>query len=146
MPSSNVVIRFIRSFNTKDDDTIVTIRRIDTNLFSLRMKDGFQSNPNYISISDNTVISDRNLFLWLRIVLRLVEKDSEPFKGIQFDMPLMPSVLIHINKIDRAYHTILDALEFHMDNWPIQNWKPVDEYADMPALVPDENVRTTTSL
>jgi hypothetical protein len=47
----------------------------------------------------------------------------------------MPSVAISATKLRESYHDILDALEFHLDNWPSLDEE--DEYADMPDLIPN---------
>ena len=136
--SSNMYIRFIRKNGQAETDDLVTIQRVNRNIFRCSFRDGNTKK------TETIVLNDRNLFWWLRIILRLVKKDSEPFKSIQFDMPMMPSVLVNIRKIDDFYHTLLDAVEFHLDNWPTEIQKYGDIYGDMPSLVSQVPVRTTT--
>ena len=81
--------------------------------------------------------------------------DADPYQFIQLDLPLMPSVLLKVENLDDLYHTVLNAFEVHLDNWPAK--KPAasrssplntagiaersddeveDPYSDMPPLIP----------
>ena len=134
MSDPNIRMRFIRKKGDSKTDDLVTIERLGRDLFLCSFKDGNSKK------TDSLILNDRKLFWWLRIILRLVKKDSDPFASVQFDMPLMPSILADIRTIDSFYHTILDAIEFHMDNWPVRN-----QPDDMPPLVYEAR-RTTTSV
>jgi hypothetical protein len=111
--SSRIAIRFIRKNETSDTDAQVFIKDVGKDLYSLSFMDGYSNSPHMHS----ALLNDRNLFRWLRITLRLLENDSDPFDSIQMDMPIMPSLMVDIHKIGSAYHTILDMVEFHLDNW-----------------------------
>ena len=126
MTSDTMRIRFIRTLNasSKNDD-IATIRSIDTDLYKLTFLDANCTKPVC------KVLTGKELFRWIRIVFRTVEHDSDPFDSVQFDLPTMPSFLIPTNDIEDSYHTILDAIEFHLN----LNLNLEDEYADMPPLV-----------
>lgn len=71
-----------------------------------------------IGASHTMTMSDTSIFRWVRHTLRLIEADDNPVKEIQIDWPMMPPVLILSAKIGTAYHTILDALEWHLEHWP----------------------------
>ena len=111
--SSRIAIRFIRKNETSDTDVKVFIQNVGKDLYSLSFTDGYSDTPR----THSAILNDRNLFRWLRITLRLLEKDSDPFDSIQMDMPIMPSFMVDVDKIGSAYHTILDMVEFHLDNW-----------------------------
>jgi hypothetical protein len=69
----------------------------------------------------------------------------------------MPSVMVKVKELDSAYNTILNAVEFHLDNWPIKprmseanvslpvntafccdhdDEEEEEDYDDMPPLIP----------
>ena len=130
-------MRLLRKNGTITNDDLIVINRVRANEFTLSYTYGDTRHKKQYCVT----ISDRMLLRWMRIVIRLLENDSDPFASVQFDFPIMPSVVIDVDKLDKAYHTILDAVEFHADNWPENN-----EYDDMPPLVPisppaDEPVR-----
>jgi hypothetical protein len=92
------------------------------------------------TVRNSMVLSDTQLFKWLRHTVSLLENDDEPFEALQMDLPFMPSVLFSINNLEKVYHAILDAFEFHLNNWAPESKSVTtfkDEYADMPPLVPD---------
>ena len=81
--------------------------------------------------------------------------DADPYQFIQLDLPLMPSVLLKVENLDDLYHTVLNAFEVHLDNWPTKKSaasrsSPLntagiaersddeveDPYSDMPPLIP----------
>ena len=101
-------MRILFIYKNHNDDDVAMIRRVGDDLFNLKFTSG--------NISKSTVLSSRDLFRWLRITLRLLTKDTEPYASIQIDLSVMPSCMFTIDKIDDAYHTILDAVEFHLDN------------------------------
>ena len=126
MTSDTMRIRFLRTINaSSQNDDIVTIRTIDTDLYKLTFQDA------NCRKSVSKVLHGKDIFRWLRIMLRTVEHDSDPFDSIQFDVPTMPSFLIATNAIEASYHTILDAIEFHLN----LNLTLEQEYVDMPPLV-----------
>ena len=135
MPSSSIVLRFLRKNCESSLDDIVQIEKLANGLYRLKYTYGF---THVKSKSFCLTLDDRTLFWWVRVLLRLVEKDAEPFESIQIDLPMLPSVLIDVKTLDDSYHTILDAIEFHLDNWP------VSEDEDMPPLLPIELPSTTS--
>ena len=118
-----ICIRFIRmNGSTKTDDKIV-IRRIGMNQFTLSYTYGDTNSKNMHKL----VLTDNAVFRWMRHTIRLLEKDNEPFQGLQMDLPFMPSVFIEIKNLDSAYNALLDAIEFHLDNWPRPVLNPEEE-------------------
>ena len=140
MPSPNaLVLRFIRKNGLSQSDDIATIEKLGVNQYSLQYTYGLSSNKKPFRI----VLNDRKLFWWVRVLLRLLKKDTDPFESVQIDLPILPSVLINVQAMDGSYHTILDAIEFHLDNWP-SNEGQEDEYEDLPALLPITPPTTTS--
>ena len=147
MPATTIRVRFIRKNSLSKNDDIVVIRRLGMNQFNLSYTYGDTNARN----THKLVLTDKAVFRWMRSTINLLEKDNDPFDSLQVDFPFMPSAIFDVSKLDNAYNTLLDALEFHLDNWPssavrtpILNPEDDDamkeeydeEYADMPPLVP----------
>lgn len=159
MPSQLINIRFIRQNEklAKNDDTM-RIMSDDGQTFTVMFRSG-ETKKSVI-----TTLSDSGVFRWIRHTITLLEKDVDPFQFVQLDLPLMPSVLINAKDLNASYNRILDAVEFHLDNWPTVSKlaseapapaeAPVntgfasssadaeteeeEDYSDMPDLIPTE--------
>ena len=133
MPPLNIMIRIVRQNGTATDDDLVVINRMGDR-FSLKYTygDTMRKTPFYL------MLDDRALLKWVRVLIRLLENDSEPFASIQFDFPIMPSVMFNVDELANAYNTILDAMEFHMDNWPSDQapYTPHSPREELPPLIP----------
>jgi hypothetical protein len=145
-------IRFIR-YNekyAKNDDTMKIISSDGEN-YDVVFTQGETKKSTLVSMSDSAV------FRWVRHTISLLARDADPFEFVQLDLPLMPSVMVKVKELDSAYNTILNAVEFHLDNWPIKprtseanTSLPVntafccdhededeeEDYDDMPPLIP----------
>ena len=146
--SSNlkITIRFIRDKEApaKTDD-MVHISRYAHNQYNLSYTYGDTKNKT----PHNLVLSDKAVFRWMRATIAILEKDADPFYQVQMDTPFMPSVLFNIDELGAAYHPLLDALEFHLDNWPAppvlnseeqeEDYYQGEEYDDMPPLMSMSN-------
>jgi hypothetical protein len=163
MPSSItsriINIRFIRQNEklAKNDDQM-RIWSTDGQTFTVMFRSG-ETKKSVV-----TTLSDSGVFRWMRHTINLLEKDVDPFQFVQLDLPLMPSVLIKASELGASYNRILDAVEFHLDNWPTTSKvlaapspspaagaeAPVntgfvsssaaeaEDYSDMPDLIPVE--------
>jgi len=129
--TTSISIRFLRkNGSTKTDDKII-IRRLGMNQFNLNYTYGDTKTKN----THKLFLTDKAVFRWMRHTISLLEKDNDPFHAIQVDFPFMPSVLFEIKNLSSAYNTLLDALEFHLDNWP----------APHPPLNPEEDADMSNS-
>ena len=139
MPA-NILIRFIRKnadLKGVSDDRVV-IKNVGDSKFNL----SYTYCDNKKKVRNTLVLSDVQLFKWLRHTIKLVENDAEPFAAIQLDLPFMPSVLFNVDSLDNVYHAILDAFEFHLNNWTVENSDhEQDVYDDLPPLVPASSPR-----
>jgi hypothetical protein len=126
MSSPSIRIRFIRANGSAKNDDTVVIYHLGANQFSLAYTYGETDTKNPRKV----VLTDRGVFRWMRNLIGLLEKDVDPFQHVQLDLPFMPSVLFDATKLGDTYHTILDAVEFHLDNWPVRR---------APALNPEED-------
>ena len=136
MPPMNIMIRMIRKNGNPKNDDMIVIDRMGLGQYSLKYTYGDTIRKTPYTI----IVNDRMLLRWVRIAIRLLENDSDPFSSVQFDFPTMPSIMVDIPQLSKAYHTLLDAVEFTVDNWPMQPQHheviEEDDFDDMPPLVP----------
>jgi len=153
--SRMINIRFIRQNEklAKNDDQM-RLWSDDGQTFTVSFRSGDTKK------STITTLTDSAAFRWVRQTINLLEKDADPFQFIQLDLPLMPSVLLNAKDIGSSYNRILDAVEFHLDNWPTisipsaaaaeapvntgftsadeeeEAEEEEEDYSDMPGLIP----------
>jgi len=147
-----ITVRFIHTkISDPSTDDMVYITRYAPNQYRLSYTYGIEKDN---KTTHSLVLSDKAVFRWMRATLCILEKDADPFNMVQLDTPFMPSVVFNVSNLGAAYHPLLDALEFHLDNWPTPPvLNPEDEleeedyeeeeqeeednaYAGMPPLVP----------
>jgi hypothetical protein len=136
--TSSITFRFIRNSNASgQDDDLAIIHYQSKDVYRIVYKCPY-TNSGSTNKSVTMFLNDRETFRWVRRVLNLLEVDTQPFEGLQLDMPTMPSIMVNPKKI--PYSTILDAVEFQLDNWNsfFTQQKKVEEEEedDMPELVP----------
>lgn len=112
MTSTSILIRFIRKNATSKNDDKIVIKPLGNTQFRLTYNYGDSKSKQF----NQLVLTDKAVFRWMRTTIGLLEKDNDPFDSVQLDLPFMPSVLFDIAKLGDAYHVLLDALEFHLDN------------------------------
>jgi hypothetical protein len=136
MSESVLNIRLIRSLESKKEDDVIRITKLDEG-FQLTFRYGFS---NYSKTTLRTIECDaRTIISWLRITIDLLQHDDDPFASIQLDAQMLPSVLILVSRLDRAYDIIIDAVEFQLNNWPedpMPALVPMRLYADSPPFKP----------
>lgn len=139
MTSLTMILRFIRKNATAKNDDVVYIAPLGAKQFNLSYTYGDTKNKK----AHQLVLTDKAVFRWLRATIGMLEKDADPFELVQLDLPFMPSVVFNATKLGEAYHSLLDAVEFHLDNWPTPDdlndaflEEYDEEYADMPPLTP----------
>jgi len=123
MSSSNLLIRLIRTTGSIKEDDRIKISRVDSTTFQLTYNYGFAAGagakPCSIECNADTI------FRWLRTTIQLLEHDDDPFESLQLESQLLPSVLVLIKRLDRAYDAIMDAVEFQLNNWPEDPMPPL---------------------
>ena len=115
--SHAISVRFIRkddvnNAGTRDDVAKITSTANDVYKISIRNVDDSK-----ITHKEMTV-DDAGVYEWLESTLQLLDADYIPFEHYQFDFPMMPSVIIHHRELHHHLSTILEALAFHLENWP----------------------------
>jgi len=109
-----ITLRFIRMDSDAKTDDLVHISRYAQGQYCLSYTYGDTKNKTPYQL----VLTDKAVFRWMRTTIGILEKDSDPFGSVQLDTPFMPSVVFNVSELGDAYHPLLDALEFHLDNWP----------------------------
>ena len=136
MSESVLNIRLIRALESKKEDDVIRITKLDEG-FQLTFRYGFS---NYAKPTLRTIECDaQTIIRWLRITIDLLQHDDDPFASIQLDAQMLPSVLILVSRLDRAYDIIIDAVEFQLNNWPedpMPALVPMRLYADSPPFQP----------
>jgi hypothetical protein len=115
-PSTCIMIRLIRDTDEKKDDDAIYIKRNSiSNLFEIRYKDPQSKlNMNVYSVTSDVVIRHMKLFL------RMLTVDEEPFKSIQFSLPCLPTIVVTPkNLTSQTRDLIYDSMEMTMENWPV---------------------------
>jgi hypothetical protein len=134
MPINSILIRFIRK--SSDTKGLTDDRVSVTNLGNDQYKLVYTYGDMKKKARNSLVLSDTQMFKWLRHTIALLENDDEPFEAVQMDLPFMPSVIFNVSRLDKVYNALLDAFEFHLNNWTVST--PVeteDVYEDLPQLV-----------
>ena len=143
MSHLKITLRFIRKDALAKTDDMVYISRYAPNQYCLSYTYGDTKNKT----PHQLVLTDKAVFRWMRTTIGILEKDADPFDMVQLDTPFMPSVVFNVDELGDAYHPLLDALEFHLDNWPTppvlnpeeddgDYYQEEEEEDAMPPLVP----------
>jgi len=111
MSSNTLCIRFIRANQSGETDDRVLIRPLSLKLYGLTYIYGESVSQGY-----DVVLSDSTVFRYIRNLIDLYSSDADPFESLQFDFPLMPSILIRLTELETTGPSILDAVDFHLDH------------------------------
>lgn len=115
MSASTAHIRFIRdATGDSSTDDYAAIRRTGVDQYELTYTTTSTDSGAANIYTVNT--DDRGVFRWFRSIIGLLEADSEPFARVQLDFPAAPSILLKARNIGDFYHTILDAVDFWLDD------------------------------
>lgn len=123
-----LTIRFIRKSDSafQKQDDVLTIKpqwqqtndEVQTKMYEVKMtyaSDGMCSNKQY---STTAMLSGYDVMFYLRSVLNIVKIDADPYKFIQVDLPMMPSVLIELDDLPDAMLHIEQMVDVLMRSWP----------------------------
>jgi len=123
MSYSSITIRFTRS-DDKDQDDVITItpsfvKTIGESWMTEYRVDFTAQNCDNPSKKQTTVrLPARLLEMYVKSLLIMVEKDVEPYKTVQVDMPLVPSVMYDPKNLYTVNSSILNHLSVLLNNWP----------------------------
>jgi hypothetical protein len=57
-----------------------------------------------------------SVYRYVRNLIDLYKMDADPFESLQFDFPLMPTVLISVLDLGISKKSLLEAIQFHLDH------------------------------
>ena len=114
---NDITVRFIRPENAKATanpiDDVVKISNVGYNRYRIAHKtvDGHQA---------NSIVSGNSVFRWFRRAINNMTVDDDAYAFIQIDWILFPAILVSRDNLKQndVYSSILDSVEFHLDNWP----------------------------
>lgn len=112
-----IVVRFIRKDDVHtigDHDDIAKITSIANDVYKMTIRNVDEDK----ATTKKMIVNNKGVYEWFETTLRLLDADYAPFEQYQFDFPMMPSVIIHHRELHHHMETILDALNFHIENWP----------------------------
>jgi len=115
MSNHSLYLRFLRKDASSKVDDVVKIECLFEDLYNVTYTYGESAKPR--KSCHSAYLDRRGVYKYTRTLLQLLQQDVDPFEFVQFDFPLMPSILFNIASLkNREYHTILDALECHLKN------------------------------
>jgi len=124
---SNLVIRFTRDELAANDDVIRVspklVKEVDGNVY-MEYEVAYTIGQSALSsktVSKNTIYLTWDSFLsYIESMLRLTASDESPFQHVQFDLPMIPSIIVSQKNI--ISYTVLPQILSHIRNlrttWP----------------------------
>jgi len=110
----SIEVRFIRNKKGSDDD-VVSITQASADSYNILYKDK-QANVK----SATTAVPRAAVVSFLRMTLRMLTVDEEPFESVQFTLPSMPTILVSPkNLTSQTRDLIYDSVEATMNYWPV---------------------------
>jgi hypothetical protein len=110
----SIEVRFIRNKKGSDDD-VVSITQVSDDSYNILYKDK-QANVK----SATTAVPRAAVVSFLRMTLRMLTVDEEPFESVQFTLPSMPTILVSPkNLTSQTRDLIYDSVEATMNYWPV---------------------------
>jgi len=123
-----ISIHLIRKSNsqTNDDKIIITpslSRSTEINETSMVYNVALSIPPDhsnsYLPYKANmTLESSKSLQTYIRTLLHLLKADNEPYKSIQFDLPMIPSILVSQKDLSTLEYDIYHYLDLLVNSWP----------------------------
>jgi hypothetical protein len=102
-------LQFIRKITDKGQDDLAAIACIGVDKYKITYSDATIHNKMTFETNGYGVLR------WIRRIMRLLEEDVDPFENLQLNLPAMPSTLFNISNLSENYTTILNAVEFYLD-------------------------------
>jgi hypothetical protein len=123
-----LAIRFIRksdkTFQTQDD--VLSIKpqwqqsndEVQTKMYEVKMTYAPETTAAAKKYSTTSMLSGYDIMFYLRSVLNLITYDADPYKLVQIDLPMMPSVMIELDDLADVMGHIEQMVEVLMRSWP----------------------------
>lgn len=124
----SLTVRFVRKTSkvNKDTDDILTITpcwnttdaEVQVKEYNVKMLYAGESMQQHNPRTSITTMQGYDIVPYVRSVLRLIQNDFEPFVNVQFDIPMMPSVIYDTDDLDDSMEDIVQMLEIVLRCWP----------------------------
>ncbi len=108
--SKLIRIRFHRDSDDSDQDDIIRIKYVGDH----RVRVTYQNDEGF---SAEYVMCRGMLQTYLSSMFRLLAADKDPFQGVQIDLPLMPSMLLHPHTLGWQETDIMKQINLQCDAW-----------------------------
>ena len=109
----SIEIRVIRNNDDSACDDVIKINPSD-NTFNITYKDRHSNlNMKTYLVGSNGVIQ------YLKMMLRLLSIDEEPFEQVQFNIPCLPAIMVSPSELtSQTRDLVYDSVQMTLDNWP----------------------------
>lgn len=103
-------LQFVRKAMIQSQDDRAVITCIGADKYKIIYSDATVKHKMFFETNGYGVLR------WIRRILRLLEEDVDPFEYLQLNLPAMPSTMFSISNLSNNYTTILNAVEFYLDD------------------------------
>ena len=118
-------IRLIHDVNNSSRDDLITIDPIWTTINDEINVKEFKIQMKYAKYPATTTNMLGNMtYNYIQTLLTLLPQDEDGYECIQVDMPLIPSIIVHTNKLNNIIYHILFQFQMIQNNWPIKVVEP----------------------
>jgi hypothetical protein len=116
---STISIFITRNNDSKSDDIIKIVPVVgDSKLFQVTYADPGDGNVMKYSFTANV----NGVLDYLETTTNLLQKDDEPFKSIQFNLPAYPRIMVNLEKLrdDDFMESLWRAISSVCNDWPLR--------------------------
>lgn len=111
MKYSFIQLRFLKPEQPKEEDYVINIKR-NGDEFLWFTQDELKSRVQVMWLEED------ELWKQLELMIQLLTWDADPYCSVQVILPALPSVLIRMQDIDKAFGDIKRLMQLVIDNWP----------------------------
>jgi hypothetical protein len=118
---STITIHFVRDAESNlDDDKLVIKPQLQCGslVYNVEMKYSIENKPHKNNFQ-NTKMTKEELKRYIYNLFELITMDVYPYKGYQFDLPIMPSVYVSSDNLEKSLNSICEHFETLLVNWPL---------------------------
>ncbi len=124
----SLTVRFVRKSNKtqKDTDDVLTIiprwsatqDEVQVKEYVVKIRYAGETMQQLNPRTSVAIMQSFDIGPFIRSMLRLVQNDTEPFQNVQFDIPMMPSVIYDLDELDDVMEHVEQMLDILLRNWP----------------------------
>jgi hypothetical protein len=120
---STLNIHFIRDSESSSEDDKLVIKpylHCGSLVYNVEMKYSLENTTRKNNFN-NTKMKKEELKEYIYRLFNLINMDAYPYKGYQFDLPLMPSIYVSPDNLEKSLHDIYNHFEMLLGSWPLCN-------------------------